>query len=73
MSTPLQLEQYRRQQGFMKATQRPRCGNCKHERGAYNAQSPGQCGLGGFVITQGAICDRWQPNRSAMQGKPLSP
>lgn len=73
MSTPLQLEQHRRQQGYIPQRARPACSNCKHQRGAYTAESPAQCRLGGFAVTWFGICDRFQPNREDFQPKPLSP
>lgn len=58
----------RRIQGFLTATARPRCGNCKHGHEQIAERMPPydtrtwRCKRGGFTVTAGAICDRHEPD-----------
>ena len=56
-------------QGFLSATARPRCGNCKHGHEQIAERSPPfdtrtwRCRRGGFTVTAGAICNKHEPDR----------
>lgn len=62
-------ETARRVQGFMSATARPRCGNCKFAHEDIADRSPPfdtrtwRCRRGGFTVTAGAICNKHEPDR----------
>lgn len=61
----------RRVQGFMSATARPRCGNCRLSHEQIAERMPPfdtrtwRCTRGGFTVTAGAICDRHEFDRIA--------
>lgn len=56
----------RKVQGFLSATARPRCGNCRHAHEDIADRMPPydtrtwRCRRGGFTVSAGAICDRWE-------------
>lgn len=58
----------RQVQGFLSATSRPRCGNCKHGKETIAERMPPfdtrswRCIRGGFSVTAGAICAKHEPD-----------
>ncbi len=51
------IEQKKAQHRFTPAMQRPRCGNCKHERGGDKPAYPQQCWALGCLVSDWAVCD----------------
>ncbi|QPF74205.1 hypothetical protein G8A07_15625 [Roseateles sp. DAIF2] len=62
--------------GFLTATERPRCGNCKHHSMQYVDRMPPydragmRCKRGGFAVSAYAICNGHEPERLGGQGAP---
>lgn len=55
-------------QGFLSATARPRCGNCRLSHEDIADRMPPfdtrvwRCTRGGFTVTAGAICNKHEPD-----------
>lgn len=58
-------------QGYQSATTRSRCGNCKHGHEQISERMPPydtrtwRCKRGGFTVTAGAICGRYEAESAA--------
>lgn len=56
---------------FQAASQRPRCGNCRHHTMEYVDRMPPydragiRCKQGGFMVTAYAVCAKHEPERRA--------
>lgn len=51
------IAQKKAQHRFTTAMQRPRCGNCKHERGGDTPAYPQQCWVLGCMVSEWAVCN----------------
>jgi hypothetical protein len=63
------IERKKAQYRYTPAMQRPRCGNCTHERGGHT-NYPQQCWALGCMVSDWAVCDLHQFKAPAAAATP---